>query len=60
MNPAFKVLHESGGEYKQSVFNVARYEFSCEGQSELILQIYGTDFARYLDFPSFLIVHQLQ
>ena len=40
MNPAFKVLHERGGEYKQSVFNVACYEFSCEGQSELILQRY--------------------
>ena len=40
MNPAFKVLHESGGEYKQRVFNVACYEFSCEGRSELILQRY--------------------
>ena len=40
MNPAFKVLHESGGEYKQSVFNVAYYKCRCESQSELILQRY--------------------
>ena len=38
MNPAFKVLHENGGEYKQSVLNIACYEFSSGDRGELISQ----------------------